>query len=74
VVKSPLYEQRLSNAGIEDIRQMLLEQKGCVITSGRDMSYLFSDRYEEGTQIEYRCLEELHGAEWKYYVYQYRLL
>lgn len=74
VVRSPLYETRLRKAGITDIRRMLLEQKGCVITSGRDMSYLFSDVYEEGRDIEYRCLEDLHGEDWKYYVYQYILL
>lgn len=74
IVRSPLYKKRLEKAGISDIRRMLLEQKGCVITSGRDMSYLFSDVYEEGRDIEYRCLEDLHGEDWKYYVYQYILL
>lgn len=74
LVRSPLYKKRLKRAGITDIRQMLLEQKGCVVTSGRDMSYLFSDIYEEGTDIEYRCVEELHGEDWKYYIYQYILL
>lgn len=74
IVRSPLYMERLANAGVTDIRQMLLDQKGCVITSGRDMSYLFSDEYVENEEIEYRCLEDLNGEDWKYYIYQYILL
>lgn len=74
IVRSPLYEEKLAHYGITDIRQTLLEQKGCVVTSGRKMDYLFSDTYEEGTDIEYRCVDELHGEDWKYYIYQYILL
>lgn len=74
IVRSPLYEKKLAYYGITDIRKALLEQKGCVVTSGRTMDYLFSDEYEEGAEIEYRCVDELHGEDWKYYIYQYILL
>lgn len=71
VVRSPLYDCRLEQAGIQDLREMLLDQKGYVVTSGRDMSYLFSDVYTEGEAIEYRSLEYLSGWEQKYYIHQY---
>lgn len=74
IVGSPLYRERLALYGITDIRKMLLEGKGCVVTSGRTMDYMFSDEYVEGVDIEYRCVEELHGEKWKYYIYQYILL
>lgn len=74
IVRSPLYKERLELYGITDIRQMLLEGRGCVVTSGRTMDYMFSDEYEEGVDIEYRCVDELHGEKWKYYIYQYVLL
>lgn len=76
IVKSPLYKERLQNAGIQetDIRQTLLSQKGSVITSGRNMSYLFSDQYIEGQEIEYRALEYLEHEGRYYYIHQYDLL
>lgn len=73
IVKSPLYDKRLQRAGIEDkdIREVLLAQKGSVITSGRNMSYLFSDRYEEEKEIQYLTLEYLENKERYYYIHQY---
>lgn len=73
VVKSPLYQERLKNVGIQttDIRQILLEQKGCVITSGRNMSYLFSDQYEEDTEIQYLAPAYLENEGRYYYIHQY---
>lgn len=75
VVRSPLYYQRLQRAGIEDkdIREALLAQKGSVITSGRNMSYLFSDQYEEDKEIQYLTLEYLKNEERYYYIHQYVL-
>ena len=73
VVKSPLYQERLKNVSIQttDIRQILLEQKGCVITSGRNMSYLFSDQYEEDTEIQYLAPAYLENQGRYYYIHQY---
>lgn len=73
VVKSPLYQERLKNAKIQttDIRQILLEQRGCVITSGRNMSYLFSDEYEEDKEIHYLAPAYLENEGRYYYIHQY---
>lgn len=75
VVKSPLYDERLQRAGIEkgDIRKLLLAQRGSVITSGRNMSYLFSDQYKENSEIKYLTIEYLENKERYYYIHQYML-
>lgn len=74
LVRSPIYWEKLWYFGIEDVRQALLDGDGYVVTSGRTMDYLFSDEYTEGEDIEYRCVEELSGEHWNYYIYQYILL
>lgn len=74
-MKSPLYDERLQRAGIEkgDIRKLLLAQGGSVITSGRNMSYLFSDQYKENSEIKYLTIEYLENKERYYYIHQYML-
>ena len=44
-----------------------------MITSGRNMSYLFSDQYKENSEIKYLTVEYLENKERYYYIHQYML-